>query len=1119
MSETPRQSLTEQQSRPLAVRDASVALSAGAGCGKTTVLTARFFGELDRPGTKSVRSVVALTFTEKAARELRGRIRAECRKRLDQHDDSPRWRTILRALEAARVGTFHEFCGNWLREHALEARLDPDFGILDETIAGTIREEALSRCLRILLARKDPDLILLAAEYGLRSVREALSALLARRDVDGLEAWIKESAQAIVARWRAAWEERERPGLFAGVCALGRAAFQSLADAEFTHPKLIEMQTTLCEQLPALDFWCDNDDALAGLRAQALLPKGLRTTHWPSPEIKDDIASRLKAFRDGIDGFRKQNQWSEPAALQFAEHGLRFGRLARAARAEYAKAKRARVGLDFDDLLINTRDLLRDSDENVRNALADSIELLLVDEFQDTDPVQNDILNRLAGTGYLNGRLFIVGDFKQSIYRFRGAEPRIFQQVRAEFPEAGRLDLTENFRSAAGILDFVNLLFQEAFEGEASPPLLPGKPLPKTNDEPAVEFVWATEPESLHADRPTKISVNQARRTEARWLAKHLRQKLDEGWLVRDRESNHVRPVQPNDIALLFRALTDVGVYESALRDEGLDYYTVGGSAFYIQQEINDVINVLSAIEDPFDAVALAGALRGPFFGLSDNGLYWLATARQGLTEGLEHLEESTRLSTVDRERALRARRLLAQWRRLKDQVPMSALIDRALDESGYEAALLAEPLGDRKRANARKLVRKARDFDRQGGFTLAQFVAGLRSELREPSREEQAATTDETGECIRLMSIHRAKGLEFPVVVLPDLNRKSSAEGPCASFDPELGLLVRPSKEREGVDEASDQESLGWRVYRLRERREEDAEALRLFYVATTRARDLLILSAGVGAADGVQSTALRRLDTVFDRQTGECRVAVPEGWGVPRVRVVDKPTDGPDQRALRRDTRPSLAEVASVIHGTPLAASSTASQRMTGRATVTVLDQAQSRGASAQRLDRLVRSIVSDVKHLNARDLPDAAHRVARRQVPAAHAGLVREAVDRLTPWLTGALGRILERARRVEPGQAWTVAWPPRSRNPSIFEGRFDLLYEEPDGSWGVVLLCDESAPGPSERLRLLLSALAAEQLGYAPVLQAWQIRLGPGGGISGEDVFNDQAIEFAIRALGR
>ena len=158
-------------------------------------------------------------------------------------------------------------------------------------------------------------------------------------------------------------------------------------------------------------------------------------------------------------------------------------------------------------------------------------------------------------------------------------------------------------------------------------------------------------------------------------------------------------------------------------------------------------------------------------------------------------------------------------------------------------------------------------------------------------------------------------------------------------------------------------------------------------------------------------------------------------------------------------------------------------------------------------------------DPKNLNARDLPDTARRAARKQVPAAHQGLVRAAEERLLPWLEGAARPDPRRAPRTSrPDEAWTVAWPPGSRGASIFQGRIDLLYQEPEGSWGIVLLSDVLAPAPIERLRLLLSAHASEKLGYAPLLQAWQIRLGPGGGLSGEDCFDTDVIDKAIRGLG-
>ena len=189
------------------------------------------------------------------------------------------------------------------------------------------------------------------------------------------------------------------------------------------------------------------------------------------------------------------------------------------------------------------------------------------------------------------------------------------------------------------------------------------------------------------------------------------------------------------------------------------------------------------------------------------------------------------------------------RWRGLKDRVPIAALVDAVLDESGYEAALLGEFLGDRKRANARKLVRLARRFDAAGaGSRSPTFVARLRADLREPPREEQAATTDERGTSVRLMSIHQAKGLEFPIVVVPDLNRKPAADLDAVAFDPTLGPLVRRGKDRVAEpgtsakgDDAADEgtrESLGWLAYQALERHHEEKEALRLFYVATTRAR-----------------------------------------------------------------------------------------------------------------------------------------------------------------------------------------------------------------------------------------------------------------------------------------
>lgn len=1109
--------LTPSQSRPIEVRQTSVALTAGAGCGKTTVLTARFLSHLEPADSLTLRSIVALTFTEKSARELRQRIRVQAREKLSTGDDVAYWRRILRGLEAAPVGTFHQYCGAWLRKHAIDAGLDPDFTILDASIAGTIRDEAIATKLRGWLASSDQDLIALAVEFSLRSVREALGDLLAHRAADDLAQWSQRTPDEIVDRWKTVWNSLERPRLVSAIADALRRCCMFLAGSGLDHPKLVERSAILAERLGDFELQVETEGWLNELRELAKVPAGLRKTAWPSEAVNEAAKGSFETVRKAIETFTKKATWNENSALVAAEQGLRFARLALDARRAYDAAKRAIGGLDFDDLLLKTRDLLRVSDGKTRAEMVGAIEFLLVDEFQDTDPVQTEILKHLSGHGFAEGRLFLVGDPKQSIYRFRGAQPEIFQQFRAQFPKAGHHDLSENFRSVPGVLDFVNALFDEALE-EPGRPLVPGASITSPRGEPAVEFLWASEPTAKGQPKP---SPREARKVEARWLARYLKRILLEEWPIRDRKKNVVRPAKAKDVVLLFRAMTDIGPYEAALHQEGIDYHTIGGAAFFAQQEITDLVNVLSVIEDPFDEVALAGTLRSPFFCMSDDGLFLLANEPGSLPDRLRRADEIVELSDRDRGHAVRARVFLDRWRGRKDREPIAALVNRVLDESGYEAALLGEFLGARKRANARKLVRMARAFDEQGSFTLAQFVAKLRSDLRNPPREEQASTTDEEGTSVRLMSIHQAKGLEFPIVVVPDLNRAANRSTGTVAFDPELGLLVRLSSEPTEVTEGEEAaegagESLGWRIFDARERREDDAEALRLFYVATTRAMDLLILSAGASPADKPKSPAMKLLDARFDRESGTRRVPLPEGWAEPRVRVVVTAPEPLPQPDRERPWRPGLHEVAQTIDSA-IPHQEIPSQALPRRPRFVDLDPTLTLPPSLARLDGLVRMILRDPKSLSASELPALARRAARSLSPTANWRLVNEAVEQLTPWLEGQLGDELRKAKAVERGLEWSLEWPADVGTPTVFHGRYDIAFQDSLGEWRIVNVCQAAAPKPRERLRLLLSARAAVARALQPVRQAWNIRLGSDDGRTVVSRFEDEAIRDAIQEL--
>ncbi len=1107
-----RTSPTVEQMNALGVVGDSVALSAGAGCGKTFVLAERFVRALDEPEGRPLSRVVALTFTNKAARELRQRIRRECRARLDSGADPARWKGVLRGLEAARIGTFHSFCGEVLRRHAIEAGVDPGFAVLDEPIALSIRDEALAGEIRDRLAARDPDLIDLAVEYGLGMVRRSLEDFIGDRSAGEVRDWSERQPRDLVDRWVDLWSREVQPAMIAAFKEQARDCLELIDATAFENEKVRERMTALRESFADLSDRGDPGPILAAIEKDARV-QGLAPKLWPSKEVQEAFKDHFESIRAAVKKLREAVGWDERTSMLAAEQGLKFARLAVGGREAYDRAKRLRGGIDNDDLLLLTRDLLARRSETARDTLAASVDLVLVDEFQDTDPVQSEILDLLAGPGLLDGKLFLVGDFKQSIYRFRGAQPELFNAYRARFRAPGRLNLSENFRSVPAILDFVNALFADTFTE-------PGSALRAEGDRdpvgpPAVEFLWG------RADPPadgTKPDANARRKDEARRLARHLKSRLDEGWMVRRGKSSERRRATAGDVAILFRSLSDASEYEQALVAEGLDYHVVGGSGFFAQQEVLDLINLLTSVENPLDGVALAGALRSPFFSISDDALFWLSTERIGRPhEGLARCDGSMleKLPEDDRPRAERASRLLGSWRAVKDRVPIAVLVDQILSESGYEAALIGEFLGDRKRANARKLVRMARRFDEQGGFTLADFVARLRADLRSATKETQAATTDEQGEIIRLMSIHQSKGLEFPIVVLPDLDRKRPGELKRVAFDPELGPLVNPVLEPGEGDEADEPDPggcLGWIIHRFRERAGDDAEALRLFYVATTRARDALVISASTDPERPPTSPALALLDRRFDRVTGTLKGTLPEGWESPRVRVVAEPSVTTSAHPSSSRPRPRLLEVARVIReGFERAEPPRAHSAQVPRSVV--LDPAWGLSATSSRLDRLIRSILADPRAFEPGRLEAIAGRAARLQDPVAPKGLLDEAVDRLSAWFRSPLAREIRKASEVRRAFPWTIPRPVGA-DPVVFRGLCDFWFRQPDGEGCLVHFGDVAAPEPRERLRVLLSARAVEALGLGTIRRAWRVRLGPGGGLAEIDGFEDQAIDRAV-----
>ena len=645
---------TPQQNEAIHRRGVSIALSAGAGCGKTFVLTQRFLAGLEPNQSRGELSIdlhrlVAITFTDRAAREMRNRIRAACHQRLQNcsTESVDHWLGILRGIDGARISTIHSFCTSLLRSQAVEAGLDPQFAVLEPDLADTLLRRVARDTLHRLLEQGDPDAVEFVVQFGLERVREHLRAFTLQRFQIDFEKFKAITPNQLANEWLNKWHKEFVPRLVERFRSspLIQTVIGTIAGSPSKNPTMVQRIAYLSSVLATQMEWRDVNDTLAEIHLNSRIQGGGGNKDWVSQDRQEEVKQAFEKLRKSVDNLQKQLKFDPQHVATSAELACRAVRLTQLTASEYTAAKRAQGVLDFDDLLLYARDLLRDH-EQVRLRVASGIQLLMVDEFQDTDPVQADVVRSLCGTALTAGKLFMVGDRKQSIYRFRRADPTVFTTMSAELPPSGRLPLNVNFRSQPAVLNFVNHLFSAALEEYE--PLVPFQDV-QYSPTPAVEFLFADrdardaenndeggengslEPGLVDEEEDVRANAPQLRRREADWIARRICALLDD---PTPRIRSHAKDAQglpilrrtePGDIVILFRALSNVQEYEAALRRYDLQYYLVGGKAFFAQQEVFDLLNLCRYLDDPDDLIGLVGVLRSPFFNLSDDAIQALA--------------------------------------------------------------------------------------------------------------------------------------------------------------------------------------------------------------------------------------------------------------------------------------------------------------------------------------------------------------------------------------------------------------------------------------------------------------------------------------------------------------
>ena len=787
-------------------------VDAGAGSGKTTALVRRVVA-LVESGTAELRSIAAITFTEKAGAELRDRLRRELTARAA---DSPRCAAAVDQLDGAAIGTLHAFAQRILSEHPVEARLPPRIEVLDEVSSGleferrwrSFRDELLSdlavqeEIVILTAAGVRPDALrLLAVAFGDNWDLVATRVPDSMSDRDPATATVAAALDAIDAICRVRFECREPDALSAKIETIAQwaAEVRTLTDEADIIERLQEPPPVRVGGLGKAANWADK----AAVRDEILTIGDIIT------DAKNAIATAC------------------------------IGRLAVALRRftlAAAEERRAAGRLEFHDLLVMARALLRDPDHAaVRAHLHGTYQRILLDEFQDTDPIQIELAVRIAADDpkadgewdeveLTPGHLFLVGDPKQSIYRFRRADIALFRHVRDQLGPA--LELVTNFRSVRPVIDWVNTTFGELMAGAGDFVRLEAeRDAPPVG--PPVAAVGV-------AELTGKPKADEIRAAEAGAVAAAITRAVTEGWSVGDGDG--WRAARLGDIAILVPARTSLPFLEDALEQAGIPFRAEASSLVYASRAVRDLVMVLRAADDPTDHLRVVAALRTPLLGCGDDDLYRHRVERRGTWNYLADQEGSG--PVVEGLAYLRSIHEDRRWR------TASELLNRiAVDRRAFELGIAEGRPRDVWR-RLRFVIDQARAWHEAAGGSLRHYLQWVEQQTSEGARVAEAVLPETDDDAVRIMTIHAAKGLEFPITVVSGLS--TAPQYIRASVE-----VVFPATGEVGYRVGSKIQTPAYEAWKPVDEQMADDERIRLLYVACTRACDHLIVSVHRKARD----------------------------------------------------------------------------------------------------------------------------------------------------------------------------------------------------------------------------------------------------------------------------
>ena len=877
------QIFTEFQLKAIAEEAQDICVAAGAGSGKTGVLVERFVriltrsksGEIPIERAAGVENILVFTFTDKATKEMKQRIVRELN-RLGMVEER-------RQIETAYISTIHGFCSRLLQENPFEAGVDPQFQVLDGPQAARLLRRAFEETISRAYAESDAEIAELVAltqnvrPYGgdgdsLTALAQETEKILhkmrgAGKSLEETRAhWLSGSEDAAV---RADGPLRELLAPYLADISACAAALSALRSG--IGGAMEVACRAILDRAPALE--ADAEDLPQAVLALEEIFKALRSArpraaNATEPEwAMNDLFQRIRQSCEEVKTLFGMDADCEAFSAQACR---RMWGLVVLLWENYEAAKR-RVGkLDNDDLQERAVRLLEES-PGVKTRYRRRFAHLMVDEFQDTNALQMRLIKALHGSKKGENppnQLFIVGDAQQSIYGFRGADSTLFRNLEKRFRDNNqglRVPLTVNFRSRPEILQAVEQVFRQVWRDSPIPfaPLTPGLTFdPKPA--PSLEILLAQNLNKRADYAPFEADALAARV-----------QQMVEGQELRITSQTDARrgePIGYRDIAILLRAMTDVPRYEEAFARRGVPCFVVGGGrGYYARHEIRDLLNVLTTLDTPLDDVAFAATLRSPFVAADTDTLYRIAQyANAERKQKIENSKQNAlplyvaakELLERDAIPAAEAAKLqsffnvLEPLQALEDRLPVGHLLERLIARTCYDARLLCRSGGRRRLANARKLLQMANSDSVMG---VRDFIRRLRDLEKLSDREGDAPTEEEAADVVRFLTIHGAKGLEFPVVILADLSKSMMML--------ERGAFVCSPNHMALGTHLSGAKNVHFKAIDLLRERADKAESERLLYVAMTRAREHLILCGNQGKNYGLNwADSLFRLLALLD-------------------------------------------------------------------------------------------------------------------------------------------------------------------------------------------------------------------------------------------------------------